>query len=176
MNKIYIQTYTSPIGELIVGDYNGQLSICDWKHRKMRAEIDQRITKGLNCTFEIKETTLIETVIKQLKEYFSGERETFEIPLLLIGTDFQKQVWNELQKIPFGKTETYLNLSRMLNNEKAIRAVAAANGANAIAIIVPCHRIIGSNKKLVGYAGGLKAKQKLLQIEGSLDNDQLSLF
>ncbi|KAB2868464.1 MAG: methylated-DNA--[protein]-cysteine S-methyltransferase, partial [Bacteroidales bacterium] len=101
----------------------------------------------------------------------------FELPLLLIGTPFQKSIWNELLKIPYGKTETYMGLSQKLNNTKAIRAVAAANGANAISIIVPCHRIIGSNGELVGYAGGVDVKQKLLRLENS-DNyaEQLKLF
>ncbi len=100
----------------------------------------------------------------------------FDIPLLLVGSEFQKSVWNALLQVPYGVTETYLGLSKNIENEKAIRAVASANGANAIAIIVPCHRIIGSDGSLVGYAGGLNAKRKLLNIEKALDNSQLSLF
>jgi methylated-DNA-[protein]-cysteine S-methyltransferase len=92
---------------------------------------------------------------------------------LLVGTDFQKTVWEELLKIPFGKTLTYLQLSNRLQNPKAIRAVATANGANALSIFVPCHRIIGSQGELVGYAGGLPAKQKLLDLEGGR---QVGLF
>ena len=93
-----------------------------------------------------------------------------------MGTDFQKEVWTELIKIPYGESRTYLELSKQLGNELAIRAVASANGANAISIIVPCHRIIGSDGKLIGYAGGLSAKKKLLELEGALKTNQLSLF
>jgi methylated-DNA-[protein]-cysteine S-methyltransferase len=91
----------------------------------------------------------------------------FNVPLLFVGSDFQKQVWNALMQIPFGVTKSYMELSKQFGNEKAIRAVASANGANAISIMVPCHRIIGSNCELTGYAGGLPVKKQLLQLEGS---------
>jgi len=95
----------------------------------------------------------------------------------MVGSPFQERVWNELLKIPFGKTESYLGLSRKIGNEKAIRSVAAANGANAISIMVPCHRIIGSDGKLTGYGGGIQAKRKLLQLEmNNQPSGQLPLF
>jgi methylated-DNA-[protein]-cysteine S-methyltransferase len=102
-----------------------------------------------------------------MDEYFNGNRKTFDLPLDLQGTDFQKKVWLELQKIPFGKTISYKELSLRLGDIKAIRAVAAANGANPVSIIVPCHRVIGSNGSLTGYAGGLWRKQWLLDHESS---------
>ena len=102
------------------------------------------------------------------------KRTKFELPIKLIGTEFQQKVWEKLQQIPFGKTITYLDLSKDLNNVKAIRAVASANGANAISIIVPCHRVIGKNGDIVGYAGGLKAKKALLVLESPIV--QTSLF
>ncbi|HIP27800.1 MAG TPA: methylated-DNA--[protein]-cysteine S-methyltransferase, partial [Sulfurovum sp.] len=89
-------------------------------------------------------------------------------PLLMVGTDFQRSVWDGLIKIPYGTTASYLELSKNIDNEKAVRAVASANGANAISILIPCHRIIGSNGDLVGYAGGLSAKKKLLELESNL--------
>jgi len=101
----------------------------------------------------------------QLDEYFLGERSEFDIPLLLVGSEFQQGVWRALLEVPYGETASYLDLSKRLNNEKAIRAVASANGANAISIIVPCHRIIGSNGELTGYAGGLPLKKRLLDLE-----------
>lgn len=110
---------------------------------------------------------LIDETKAQLLQYFDGKRKEFDLPLLLVGTEFQKQVWNSLIEIPFGKTLSYAGLSRMLGDEKAIRAVARANGDNAIAIIVPCHRILGSDGSLTGYAGGLRTKQKLLQLENA---------
>lgn len=108
-------------------------------------------------------------VFNQLREYFAGERDTFEVPLDLEGTDFQKKVWLELQKIPYGKTITYKTLSERLGDAKAIRAVGKANGQNPVAIIIPCHRVIGADGGLVGYAYGIDIKEKLLQLEGVLD-------
>ncbi len=108
----------------------------------------------------------------QLIEYFDKKRENFDIPLdFEIGTDFQKSVWQALIKIPFGKTISYLDLSKRLKNEKAIRAVGAANGKNPIPIIVPCHRVIGSDGSLTGYALGLKLKRELLLLEGAISPD-----
>ena len=101
----------------------------------------------------------------ELDEYFSGIRTSFSIPLELMGTPFQNRVWDALKTIPYGKTISYLSLSKLLGDVKAIRAVGAANGRNNIAIIIPCHRVIGSNAKLVGYAGGLWRKQWLLEHE-----------
>ena len=174
--KIITKNIKTPVGELILGSYNNQLCIADWRYRKMRTAIDNRIKKGLSADYEMGTSPIIERTEKQLAEYFSGERTNFDIPLLYVGTDFQKRVWDALTKIPYGKTETYLGLSKILGNPKAVRAVATANGANAISILVPCHRIIGSNGDLVGYAGGLPAKKKLLEKEGSFPNNQISLF
>jgi methylated-DNA-[protein]-cysteine S-methyltransferase len=101
----------------------------------------------------------------QIDEYFNGKRKIFDLPLDLQGTDFQKRVWSELLKIPFGKTISYKELSIRLGNIKAIRAVAAANGANPVSIIVPCHRVIGSDGSMTGYAGGLWRKKWLLEFE-----------
>ncbi|HCY74326.1 MAG TPA: cysteine methyltransferase [Ignavibacteriales bacterium] len=108
-------------------------------------------------------------VFNQLKEYFAGNRKKFNVPLDIEGTDFQKKVWNELQKIPYGKTISYKSLSEKLGDVKAIRAVGKANGLNPIAIIIPCHRVIGADGSLVGYAGGLAIKEKLLHLEGALN-------
>ncbi len=111
-------------------------------------------------------------IFDQLKEYFAGTRKEFDVTLDIEGTDFQKRVWNELRNIPYGKTISYKTLSEKLGDVNAIRAVGKANGQNPIAIIIPCHRVIGANGNLVGYAGGLDIKEKLLHIEGAL-NPQL---
>lgn len=174
--NIQIQYYKSPVGELIVGTYDNQLCLCDWKYRKMRKGIDKRIQKKLDATYIEASNPIIEQTIQQLEDYFAENRTDFDMPLLMVGTDFQQTVWNALIQLPYGKTASYLELSRQLGNEKAIRAVATANGANAISIIVPCHRIIGSDGSLVGYAGGLAAKKKLLKLEKALPSEQLSLF
>ena len=127
---------------------------------------------------EEKETQTIpeelQDCVLQLNEYFEGKRTSFNLKLNPEGTDFQKKVWHELQTIPNGKTVTYLELSKRLGDVKAIRAVANANGKNPLWIIVPCHRVIGSDGSLVGYAGGLHRKQWLLEHESP--NKQQSLF
>ena len=107
----------------------------------------------------------------QLTDYFKGERKVFNLPLEITGTEFQKKVWNELLKIPYGETISYKELAIRLEDEKVIRAAAHANGVNPLPIVIPCHRVIGSNGSLVGYGGGLHIKAKLLQLEGSLEPD-----
>jgi len=177
MAHISIQYFKSPFGELILGDYENALCLCDWRYRKMRESVDKRLQEGLNATYFEEDTELLQATKTQLTEYAAGERTEFDIPLLFVGTEFQKTVWEELVRIPYGSTESYLRLSQKLGNEKAIRAVASANGANAISILVPCHRIVGSQGELTGYAGGIPAKKKLLQLEskGKYD-EQMELF
>lgn len=106
--------------------------------------------------------------MKQLGEYFSGERTHFELPITAKGTLFQQRVWDALMKIPYGETWSYQDIANEIDNPKAVRAVGLANGKNPISIIVPCHRVIGKNGKLTGYAGGIEIKEKLLQLEGVL--------
>ncbi|WP_035695358.1 methylated-DNA--[protein]-cysteine S-methyltransferase [Christiangramia portivictoriae] len=108
---------------------------------------------------------VLESAVLQLQQYFSGERQEFDLKLNPEGTDFQKKVWKELSYIPYGTTHSYLELSRKLGDEKAIRAVAAANGKNPLWIVVPCHRVIGIDGSLTGYAGGLHRKKWLLELE-----------
>lgn len=113
-------------------------------------------------------TPLLKLAVRQLQEYFELERRKFELPLEMAGTEFQQSVWQTLQKVDFGTTMTYQDIAIALEKPKAIRAVGAANGQNPISIIVPCHRIIGSNGKLTGYGGGLWRKEWLLKHEGAL--------
>ena len=176
MNQILISNYKSPVGELIIGSYENELCMCDWRYRKMRTAVDNRLKSELKAEFVDGSSDVIIETIAQLDAYFAGERKEFDLPLHLVGTEFQKQVWNELIQIPFGKTYSYSALSEKLNNPGAIRAVASANGANAISIIVPCHRIIGADGSLTGYAGGLPAKKKLLILEGAFLTEQMELF
>jgi len=114
--------------------------------------------------------------IEQLIQYFHGERRQFELPLNQAGTAFQKEVWSELMQIPFGKTISYLDLARRIGDTKATRAVANANGKNNVCIIVPCHRVIGANKDLVGYSGGLWRKKWLLEHEAKVAYGVQTLF
>lgn len=118
--------------------------------------------------FKEKQTPVLQQAHAQLQEYFAGQRKEFSLPLSPKGTAFERQVWKELLKIPFGQTRTYGQLAQNLGNPKACRAVGRANGLNPISIFIPCHRVIGANGKLTGYAGGLEMKEKLLKLEGAL--------
>jgi len=139
--------------------------MCDWKERKNRQTIDNRLKRILKADFQQGTSPVIERAIQQLDEYFSGKRQSFNISLRFAGTDFQQLVWQELCRIPFGHTISYADLATRIGMPSSVRAVANANGANAISILVPCHRVIGTNHTLTGYAGGLEAKRFLLQLE-----------
>lgn len=176
--EIQIQVFKSPVGELTLGSIEGKLCLADWTHRKQRKTIDARVMKHSGADFVSSSSPVIDRAVKQLNEYFAGQRQKFSVPLKFFGTEFQCEVWTALTQIAFGTTTTYLGLAKQLNKASAVRAVAAANGANALSIFVPCHRVIGSKGELTGYAGGLKAKRQLLKLEGVESNatKQLSLF
>ena len=154
MSECYTGYYKSEIGTLeVVGSAAGiqAINFADSKEAP-----DTPVPPGLQTCFD------------QLSEYFAGGRQKFLIKLNLQGTDFQKSVWQELLKIPYGKTVSYLDVARALGKEKAIRAVGAANGRNPVPIIVPCHRVIGSDGSLVGFGGGIWRKEFLLRHEGAI--------
>lgn len=111
---------------------------------------------------------ILDQTIRQLEEYFAGERTTFDLPLSPAGTEFQHKVWRILQDIPFGQTTTYGSISKKLGDSNAVRAVGTANGQNPIPIIIPCHRVLGSGQKMTGYSGGIDRKRWLLKHEGAL--------
>ncbi len=165
MRSIHIQYYKTNYGEFILGSFHEKLCLLDFRYRKMRKTVDTRITKALQSEYMEKDDAILKQTRQELDEYFKCERKTFDIPLLTVGSDFQKSVWEALIKVPYGTTASYLQLAKDIGNEKAVRAVANANGANAIGIIIPCHRIIGSNGELTGYAGGLHVKKRLLKLE-----------
>lgn len=121
------------------------------------------LVKSLNS--QAQEIQILSQAKSQLEEYLSGKRKAFELPFDVEGTPFQKQVWKELSKIPYGKTVSYRELAQRIKREKAVRAVGTANGKNPLCIIVPCHRVIAADGSLGGYSGGLKLKQKLLELE-----------
>lgn len=155
---INIHYYKTKIGELILGSFDDKLCLLDFRYRKMRTAVDNRIKKGLDTDFVEKDDAILQEARKQIDAYLDGSRKEFNLPLLVVGSEFQKRVWRALMNVPYGTTSSYLQLAKDIDNEKAVRAVANANGANAIGLIIPCHRIIGSNGKLVGYGGGLPAK------------------
>jgi len=168
MNQINIQYFKHPYAEFVLGSYDGKLCLCDFRYRKMRESVDNRIQRGLNASFTEQNDDVLESAKVQLEEYFLGERSVFDMPLLLVGTDFQKSIWDALAKVKYGETATYMDLALSIGNENAVRAVGSANGANGLAIIIPCHRIIGSQGELVGYGGGLSLKKRLLELEQNL--------
>lgn len=177
MHKIAIRTLNTPLGELRAGDFQGNLCLLDWKYRPSREAVDKRVCIALGAEFEEGDSKLLTEVENQMQDYFRGLRKEFDLPIMPLGSPFQLRVWEAIRALSYGETASYLHLSRSLGNEKALRAVAAANGANALAIIIPCHRIIGSDGSLTGYAGGLEAKRALLQLESAkIISNQPTLF
>ncbi len=171
MNQINIQYSKTKIGEMILGSFDGNLCLLDFRYRRMRTTVDNRIKKGLKAEFIEQDDVILAKTKQQLDEYLAGDREEFDVPIMTVGTDFQQSVWEALMKVPYGTTSTYLQLAKNINNPKAVRAVANANGANSIGIIIPCHRIIGTNGELVGYGGGLAVKKRLLKLENNVQNE-----
>ena len=110
---------------------------------------------------------MLSRAVTQLREYFAGKRKVFDVPLDVLGTEFQRKVWGELSRIPYGSTCSYTDIARRIRNAKAVRAVGTANGRNPLSIVIPCHRVVSANGTLGGYAGGLETKQKLLRLEGA---------
>ena len=127
MKQINIQYYKTKYAEFILGSFENKLCLLDFKYRKMRTRVDNRLKKGLNAEFVEQDNEILKETRKQLDEYFNMTRKEFEIPLITVGTDFQKSVWEGLQNIDYGTTSTYLELAKNIGNEKAVRAVANAN-------------------------------------------------
>jgi methylated-DNA-[protein]-cysteine S-methyltransferase len=148
----------SPIGEILIVSDGSHVTRVSMHAQKFAAQIE-------TDWIENKDLPPLRLAIEQLKSYFAGLLSEFDLPIAFRGTNFQNKVWQELTKIPFGETISYSELARRVGNPKASRAVGLANGKNPIAIIVPCHRVIGANGTLTGYGGGLDRKQKLLELE-----------
>ena len=176
--------YHSPCGEMLLGAAGDRLCLCNWAQELHPGRVEQRLRIILKAQFEecgqITETAasqsrqsdggapeqcrtsmpeVLQRTVRELDEYFRGERRDFDIPFLLAGSDFQKRVWQQLPSIPYGQTASYGELAAAIGSPRSVRAVANANGANAISIILPCHRIIGSDGRLTGYGGGLRQRQ-----------------
>jgi len=155
------RTVASPVGKLILVASDSGLAAILWEN-------DDPDRVRLGSIIEGRGHPVLIAAERQLAEYFAGERKRFDLPLDFNGTEFQKQVWSALLTIPFGETRSYAEIARMIGRPAACRAVGAANGKNPISIVAPCHRVIGANGTLTGFAGGLKAKEYLLQLEGFL--------
>jgi len=163
--------YRSPLGILEIKNNDAAISSLLFINSNKGTQVNEE-----SIIYEGPKSDIIKKCIDQLTEYFEGSRKDFDIAVSFSGTSFQQGVWQELANIPYGRTISYLTLSKRLGNVKAIRAVGSANGRNAISIIVPCHRVIGANGELVGYAGDLWRKKWLLDLETKHENGVQTLF
>lgn len=160
-----LQYYNSPCGEMVLASVDDELCLCDWNDMPCSERNMRRVMRMMRVEFTRRSSDVIQRAMGQLDAYFAGRRMTFNIPLHLCGTEFQKRVWLSLPDIPYGETRSYKDIAVGIGQPNAVRAVAQAIGANAISILIPCHRVIGCNHTLTGYAGGLDAKKKLLELE-----------
>lgn len=159
-------SYTdTPLGLMRMAATDKGICLFDFQYRKSIDNIMKRIEQRVGMPFSEGEHQYFAPLKEQITEYFNGTRQDFDLPMHLVGSPFQVRVWEALLNIPYGETRSYKQQSVTLGDEKAIRAVAGANGDNGLAIIVPCHRVIGANGSLTGYGGGLPKKQWLLQHE-----------
>jgi AraC family transcriptional regulator of adaptative response/methylated-DNA-[protein]-cysteine methyltransferase len=164
----------TPLGEMIGAATETHLLLLEFSHRRMLDTQLERVRSAIDCVFVRGESPVFAMLCGQLGEYFRGERREFSVPMHTPGTRFQQRVWTELQRVPSGTTTTYGRIAEAIGQRTAVRAVARANGDNRIAILIPCHRVIGSDGSLVGYGGGLWRKRKLLELEARAE--ALSLF
>ena len=165
---IDLKRIETPIGTMYAAAVEEGICMLEFTDRKMLEKEFTDLAKSLNATIVRGDNPHFKTLEKELVEYFGGKRVEFTVPLSPVGTEFQKSVWRVLLKIPFGETWTYRKQSEVLGDVKKVRAVANANGMNKISIIIPCHRVVGSNGTLTGYGGGIWRKQKLLELEKSI--------
>lgn len=155
----------TPLGLMVAGATEEGICLLEFNDRRMLNTEYKDLARLLKTSIEMGENKHTKAIRNQLNEYFKGKRKEFTIPLVIPGTAFQQAVWKELQKIPFGSTRSYQEQSEVLNKPEAVRAIANANGMNRISIVIPCHRVIGSDGRLTGYGGGLKRKKWLLDHE-----------
>jgi len=159
--KTYCRKISSPIGRIYISADNSHLLAISFSDkRQSAADPDSEIIFESN--------PIIQQAAEQLQEYFALKRTTFDLPITFTGTEFQRKTWQSLLNIPYGETRSYLQQALAIGNPKAVRAVGRANGLNPIAIVVPCHRVIGKSGKLTGYAGGLDKKEFLLNLESKI--------
>ena len=175
---IKITKIETPLGEMVAGATDDGVCLLEFHDRKILPAEFEDLTRLLDTTIEDGENKHLKTLRKQLNEYFKGKRKEFDILLVTPGSPFQQAVWKELQNIQFGTTRSYIEQANALNSPKSVRAVANANGMNRISIVIPCHRVIGSDGRLTGYGGGLRRKKWLLDHEKKYSGQavDLSLF
>lgn len=164
----FVQTeWPSPFGPLLLGSIADELLLCDWKHGRHRNVIERRLVRLIPNERVLGTSPVLLEAQRQLQAYFEGRLRVFSVPIRHVGTAFQCRVWEEIGRVPFGQTATYAQLARRAGNPQSVRAVGMITGHNALSIIVPCHRIVGSNGALIGYGGGLDVKAELLRLESA---------
>lgn len=171
ITRVHLTRTSTPLGTMLVGTTDERLCLLEFTDRRMLETQLKRVSRRLDCTFIPGPNAISEQLEKELQEYFAGTLREFQVPLLLEGTDFQERVWGALRRIPYAETRSYADQARMIDSPKAVRAVGRANGANRIAIVIPCHRVVGADGKLTGYGGGLWRKQYLLEHEREIAAD-----
>ncbi|MEO6728345.1 MAG: trifunctional transcriptional activator/DNA repair protein Ada/methylated-DNA--[protein]-cysteine S-methyltransferase [Candidatus Dojkabacteria bacterium] len=169
-NVINISRFSTPLGPMFACATEDGICLLEFTERRMLEREFKDLSKRLKAKIIYGNNKYLDLVEKEVNEYFEGKRKTFDIPLVSPGSDFQNSVWNQLKAIPYGLTRSYKEQAIAINNPKAVRAVATSNGMNRIAIIIPCHRVVGSDGSLTGYAGGIWRKEWLLNFEKSNTN------
>ena len=165
-----IMEVQTPAGALLLGGCGEELCLCEWAESPHADATVARVARRLGAQVVFAPSRVCGIAAEQLAEYFAGTRKSFDLPLLMAGTDFQKAVWTELLHIPYGTTITYGQEAQRLGRPAATRAVASPNGANPLCVIVPCHRVVGADGTLTGYSAGLSFKRYLLDLEGAGQN------
>ena len=166
----------TPIGVMVFGSSEKGLCLLDFKYRKSFPRILKRINEYYGDSVPYGTSKFIELAENELEKYLHGDLKIFKAPLDIRGSPFQLKVWNALLQIKYGKTASYLEIAKKIGKPTAVRAIANANGQNSIAVIIPCHRIIGSDGSLTGYGGGLKIKKKLLVLESVNGSKKITAF
>lgn len=165
IESVVVTSIETPLGAMVAAATLHELVLLEFGDRPMLPTQLQRIERRLQCTCTPGESRVIDALRSQLDQYFNSERQQFDVVLRAPGTPFQERVWRELRAIPAGSTRSYADVATAIGQPTAVRAVARANGDNRIAILIPCHRVIGSNGTLTGYGGGLWRKRRLLDLE-----------
>jgi len=172
----WLSDVETPIGEMIAAATETHLVVLEYSRRQRLDQQLARLTRTTGFVLERGDSRIVRELRRELDEYFRGERKVFSVPIDARGTPFQMRVWTQLRRIPYGTTTSYGRLALRLGRSEAVRAVARANGDNPLAIIIPCHRVIGADGSLTGYGGGLWRKKKLLDLEARTEALRLPGF
>lgn len=167
-NSISAKIIATPIGEMLACANDEGVVLLEFADKKNLQSVLNEISKSLKANITFQKHKILDDLQLELEQYFNHNLQVFTVPINPVGTEFQKKVWQVLRKIPYGETRSYAAQAKSLGSPKSVRAVANANGRNKISIIIPCHRVIGSNGTLTGYSGGIDRKMRLLELENAI--------